>query len=128
MFIYFEIFNLNVQLGQYFKFTGLVMGGLDLNTNEATKDNTLFVPGQACSKWLAPTPNATILGCQACLNQKIYLFYNDNRTVWGWNYDPTTDSWSDRITTSKFDHFQQPCATLLLVLQQKSPRILQSSF
>ena len=88
------------------------MGGLDLNTNEATKDNTLFVPGQACSKWLAPTPNATILGCQACLNQKIYLFYNDNKEVWGWIYDPTTDSWSDRITTSKFDHFQQPCATL----------------
>ena len=88
------------------------MGGIDTTTNAAKKDNTLFIPGQACSKYLAPTPNVTILGCQACLNNKIYLFYNRDTRVWGWNYDAATNTWTDIITVSANNHYQHPCATL----------------
>ena len=30
----------------------------------------------------------------------------------GWNYDPVTDTWSDRITMSDWNHYQEPCATV----------------
>ena len=88
------------------------MGGLADSNSVAKSDNSLFVPGQTCSKQLAPTPNVAILPCLACINQKVYMFYNKDTKVWGWNYDPVTDTWSDRITMSDWNHYQEPCATV----------------
>ena len=87
------------------------MGGLDVN-NAATTFNSLFVPGQTCSKFLAPTPIPTVFACQACVNSKIFLFYNPSTEVVGYIYDPTTDSWSNQVAASSFNHYQQPCSTL----------------
>ena len=88
------------------------MGGLDDSSNTAVSHNSLFVPGQTCSMQLAPTPNVTILPCLACINQQIYMFYNKDTNVWGWIYNPATNTWSDRVTVSVWNHYQEMCAPL----------------